>query len=210
MIKKFVCGPLENNTYILVCDDTKDSAIIDPSLGSHKPIISFLNKNNINTPPKILLTHSHWDHIADVSVLKNTLHSLVYVKKEDSDNLKKPGADGLPLFVNIEGALPDVLVKDHDTIKVGKISVEVIATPGHSPGSVCYYIKDEKILFSGDTVFKGAMGNISFPTSDANKMQLSLKKLSLLPQDTKIMPGHGDNTTILSEKKWMDDFAEYF
>jgi len=208
ILEIFPTGPYSTNSFVIACDITLKAAVIDPGVGCANKIIEFAKKKNLKIE-KILITHSHWDHMADVYELKEKTHAKVYIHKEDSMNLEKPGSDKLPVFVKIKGVKPDHFVKDKEIIKVGQLDIEVIYTPGHSPGGVCYYLKKEKILFSGDTLFKGSIGNISFPFSEPDKMWLSLKKLSKLPVDTKVFPGHGDTTTIDGEK-WLDKAKDYF
>ena len=87
--------------------------------------------------------------------------------------------------------------------------MQVLHTPGHTPGGVCYYCKEESVLFSGDTLFKGSCGNVSFPLSDRNKIIESLKKLSLLPDDTKVIPGHGETTSI-GQETWLKNPEGFF
>ena len=171
-------------------------------------IIAYLKKKNLKLEA-ILLTHSHWDHIAGVKALKEQVKAPVYVHKLDQDNLEKPGSDGLSLMYAIEGVVADHLIKDNDEIKLGTIRLKVLHTPGHTLGSVCYYAKAEKVLFSGDTLFKGSMGAIHFKTSSADKMWESLKRLSHLPLDTIVIPGHGPKTTIKKEN-WLSHAKEHF
>lgn len=207
-VHAFPSGPFETNAYIVVCPETKEAAIIDPAPESGAPILEFLQRNNLNTS-KILLTHSHWDHIADTALLKKRLQVPVYIHSMDKDNLEKPGADRLPCWIEIEGVIPDVLVKEGDHVAIGSLDFEVIHTPGHTPGGICFYCAKEGILLSGDTLFKGTIGNISFPTSTPHLMWDSLRKLAKLPPSTKVYPGHGPTTTIAAES-WLDRAEDVF
>ena len=101
------------------------------------------------------------------------------------------------------------MLEDKDKLKVGKVELQVIHTPGHTPGSICLYIPKENVLISGDTLFAGSIGNISFPTSKPKLMWESLKKLSKLTPDTKVLPGHGQSTTI-GKEKWLNKAEDYF
>ena len=196
----FPSGPLLTNAYVLSCPSTSLAAIVDPSPGSFKKITEFLTTRELN-PIAILLTHSHWDHISDVSFLKETYHIPVYIHEEDQANLVQPGADGIPCLVDIPGVVPDVLLKEGSIIRFGDTSLEVIHTPGHSAGSICFYNSTAGILVSGDTLFRGGMGNISFPTSTPHLMLASLTKLGALPDETRVFPGHGSPTTIQAEER---------
>lgn len=208
ILKNFVVGPLENNTYLIYCDSTKRGVLIDPAFGSYEKVIPFLEKEKIQLEA-ILLTHSHWDHIGNVKKIKDKTGAKLYIHKADSKNLNNPGTDKIPSFEKIEGVKEDSFLKDGDKIKVGNIEIEVIHTPGHTPGSVCYYIEKENILISGDTLFAGSMGNINSPTAVADFMWDSLKRLSKLPPKTKVYPGHGPSTTI-GKESWLANAKEIY
>ena len=197
-IQSFPSGPFSTNAYVISCSQTKEAAIIDPSPGSASLIISYLSKHQLN-PKKILLTHSHWDHIADVHELKRTYTIPVYVHLLDAPNLQHPGADQLPFWIEITGVEPDGFLEDKGQINIGDLILNVLHTPGHSPGCVCFFEPQQEILISGDTLFKGAIGNLSFPTSQPALMSSSLTKLSRLPPKTRVFPGHGSPTTIEAE-----------
>ena len=207
-IQAFPSGPFVTNAYVFSCPATSQAAIIDPAPDCSQSIIDYLTKHSL-VPTKILVTHSHWDHIADIANLKRTYQIPVYIHAFDAGNLENPGSDGLPTWLAIEGVKPDHLIVDKEIIPVGKFSFEVIETPGHTPGGVCFYCKEEKALFTGDTLFKSTIGNLSFPTARPHLMWDSLSKLAKLPPDTIIYPGHGPSTTIGAEK-WLDRAEELF
>lgn len=160
-------------------------------------------------PDKILLTHSHWDHIADVASLKKRFPIPVFIHPADAPNLQKPGSDGLPLFLRCEGVIPDMLIKDQQEIHVGNLRLTVIHTPGHSPGGVCFYESTAGILIAGDTLFQGSIGNLSLPTANPDSMWDSLDKLAVLPPATQVYPGHGPSTTIGAES-WLPEARRLF
>ncbi len=207
-IQAFPSGPFETNAYVVACPDTKQAAIVDPAPDCSSVIERYLVDNQL-TPKLILLTHSHWDHIVDTALLKKKYHLPVYVHPLDAENLKNPGSDGIPCWIAIEGVQPDHLLKEGEEIGVGQLKLKVIHTPGHTPGGVCYYIKDKQALLSGDTLFKGSIGNLSLPTSQPNLMWDSLRKLSALPPETRVFPGHGPSTSIGAES-WLARAEEYF
>lgn len=203
IIQTFPSGPFETNAIIVACQATKIGVIIDPAPESSQKIADFLAKNNLH-PEKILITHSHWDHIADIAILQSKFdfHIPVLIHEEDAGNLQNPGTDGLPCWVDFEGVKADGFLTDGEIIKIGELSFEVIHTPGHSPGGVCFYNKDRGVLIAGDTLFKGSIGNLSFPTARPKLMWSSLKRLALLPPETAVYPGHGPRTTI-GEERWL-------
>lgn len=204
----FASGPFDTNAYIAACPETKEAVIIDPAPDSAKKLEECIAQKGL-IPTEIVLTHSHWDHIADVSPLKKKYAVPVSIHAEDAPNLKNPGSDGLPCWLSFPGVVPDKLLKENDTIKVGKSSLKVIETPGHTPGGICLYSPDNGILFSGDTLFKGTIGNLSFATARPEKMWPSLAKLDALPKNTTVYPGHGPSTTIGAEH-WLPQAREYF
>lgn len=208
IIQSFPSGPFETNAYVIACPVTRQAAIIDPAPKSADSILKFLKENNL-TAEQILLTHSHWDHIADVAALKKVLPLTVAVHKRDEKNLREPGSDRLRCWVPVEGVEADRFLEEGDVLTLGQITLKVIATPGHSPGSVCFYSEGERVLFSGDTLFKGSIGNLSFPTAVPDEMWPSLDKLAALPLETRVYPGHGPSTTIESES-WLARAKEVF
>lgn len=201
-------GPFATNAYIVGCEQTKQAIIIDPSPDSAKPIANILSEKQL-TPIAIWLTHSHWDHIADTAPLKKAYRIPVMVHPEDAPNLQNPGADSLPCWLSFEGVESYTPIDEGSLLTVGNHTFTVIHTPGHTPGGVCFYCPEEHILFSGDTLFKGTIGNLSFATGRPHLMWPSLKKLSLLPADTKVYPGHGPRTTIGTES-WLSRAEETF
>ncbi len=207
-LKAFPSGPLDTNAYIVACPQTRQAAIVDPAPDSYERLIAFIQEGNL-APVAILLTHSHWDHIADVKAIKIKYSIPVSIHPLDAPNLKNPGADGLPCWLDIPGVVADRLIKEGDVIAIGNLTFKVIETPGHTPGGVCFYCSDEGILLSGDTLFKGTIGNVSFPTSRPDLMWESLRKLSLLPKGTRVYPGHGSSTTI-GDENWLSRAEEVF
>ncbi len=205
IIEKFTCGPLDTNTYVF---GEKNVVVIDPSQGSFQLISDFLQKKGLKLQ-KIILTHSHWDHIADIALFKEKTEVPVFVHPLDAPNLEEPGADGLPNLLFLEKMTPDGFLEEDQEIHIDTHTLKVIHTPGHSVGSICFYHEKEQLLFSGDTLFKGSIGNISFPTSNPEDMWNSLKKLAKLPASTRVFPGHGPDT-VLGNEEWMQNAKQIF
>lgn len=201
MIQIFRAGPLGTHCILLGCQHTKHAVIFDAPQHSLQLIIRALEKDDLKVQ-MLCLTHSHWDHIADAAKIQDHFGIPIYIHAEDSPNLQKPGADHLPLMFPIKGAKPDHFLKDEQVLQLGKIAIHVIHTPGHTPGSVCFWMPEEKLLISGDTLFQGSIGNLSFPTSRPDLMRGSLKKLAKLPPETRVIPGHGEETTI-GDEEWI-------
>ena len=208
LIKVFSSGPLDTNIYILGCPKTRQAVLIDAPLDCSDWVAEEIEKYGLSIQ-MILLTHSHWDHTADVAILKEALEVPLYVHKDDAGNVENPGSDQLPLFFPIPPAKPDGYLTDGQLITIGDLQIEVIHTPGHTPGGVCFYLAKEKTLISGDTLFQGTMGRLDLPTGNPSLMWESLKKLATLPPDILVYPGHGDSTTIGAEE-WIANAQKRF
>jgi hydroxyacylglutathione hydrolase len=206
LILPFPSGPLATNAYLVL--SAGKAAIIDPAPGCTKKVIKTIEERKL-TPDCIICTHSHWDHIAEVASLAFHYSIPVMIHAKDAYNLMEPGSDKMPGWVQVAAHVPDRLLHEGDKITIGESSWQVIHTPGHTPGGICLYCEQEKVLLSGDTLFKRSIGNISFPTSNAEDMWQSLKKLALLPKETKVFPGHGEPTTIGAES-WLDHAEQVF
>lgn len=208
ILEIFCSGPALTNCILIGCPKTREAAIVDAPFDSSDQLLDEIASLKL-TVKMILLTHSHWDHIGEVKFLKKKLKVPVYIHEDDAENLKIPGTDGLPLFQEVKGVTPDHFLKDGEKISIGQLKAEVIHTPGHSPGGVCFYFPEEGVLIAGDTLFKGTIGNLSFPTSDPDKMWDSLERLSKLPKETRVISGHGEETQI-GREKWLSNAREYF
>jgi hydroxyacylglutathione hydrolase len=209
LIQAFCSGPLDTNAYVVTCKKTNKSCLIDAPLESFQTIQEYLKKHHY-TLESLFLTHSHFDHIADVAQF--TLHYpklALWVHSEDAKNVESPGSDRIPLFFSIDAAQVTGFLEQDQEHKLGDLTFTVIHTPGHSPGSVCFYFESNQVLFSGDTLFKSSIGTLSLPTSEPDRMWTSLKKLEILPQSVKVYPGHGNPTTI-GQESWLKYAQEHF
>lgn len=208
IVTAFPSGPFGTNALVISCQNTLKALIVDPAPGSAKEILEYLNQNSL-TPTAIALTHSHLDHIGDLELLKSTLKVPVWAHHLDAPNVEQPGADGLPLFFEVTPSKVDAFLEEGQVMEVGKLRFRVIHTPGHSPGGLCFYEEQEQVLISGDTLFRGSIGNLSFPTADEEAMWDSLDKLAKLPPNTRVYPGHGEET-VLKEETWLPKAREFF
>ena len=203
-IVSFPSGALGTNAYLVICKKSNKAALIDAPEDSLIKITRECQKRSC-TLEKLIFTHSHWDHIAEASLYKIPS----YIHLEDANNLKNPGSDKLKSWLSIEGVEPTGYLKEGDIIHIGDSSWKIIHTPGHSPGGICLYCEEEQVLISGDTLFKGSLGRIDLPTSQPERMWPSLKKLSFLPKETQVFPGHGAPTTI-GEENWLANAEQIF
>jgi glyoxylase-like metal-dependent hydrolase (beta-lactamase superfamily II) len=207
-IHTFTSGPYATNSYLVTTPGNKEALLIDCPPGVTRKLIQYLQEHGMQLT-KIVLTHSHWDHIADAAQIIKQTDAPLFVHQEDAYNVIAPGSDGLPSIDAIQAVTPSKQLVDGDDVSVGSCHFKVIHTPGHSPGSICLYSEQEHLLFSGDTLFKRSIGNLSFPTSQSERMWPSLQRLSTLPIDTKVFPGHGESTTI-GHEKWLANAQEIF
>lgn len=184
---KTPCGPFDNNAYLIVCPQTKESIIIDAPLGPGE----LLEEAKGTQVKAILITHNHSDHLAGLKEMIDATGAPVEAHSED--------AAALPVS-------PSLLVKDGDTIRAGTIELKVIHTPGHTPGSVCYLVG--KHLFSGDTLFPGGPGRSRSPEALQQTIKSITEKLYPLPDDTFLLPGHGQDGILGISKEEYRVFAK--
>lgn len=194
-IKVLPLGHIKSNCYLISTE--KSAIVIDPGFNSLK-VTEFL-KTNCDKERLILLTHSHFDHIGGAYNLRNNTNTKIAIGEKDNGGLSDT-------YINLSnkfhaGLLPfsaDILLKDSEEYTVGDISFKVIHTPGHTVGSVCFLF--ENILFSGDTLFCESIGRTDFYGGNFNELERSIKKLYLLDDNTIVLSGHGEKTSILHEK----------
>lgn len=206
LLKTFPAGPFATNAYVLASEPK--ALIVDPAPGSATQIISAIEAHHLDLVG-IYLTHSHWDHIGDLATLQHKYEVPVFVHHLDRMNVELPGSDQVPMMMPIIGVKPDGFLEEGQRITLGDIAIEVIHTPGHTPGGICLWLPQEKILFSGDTLFKGSIGTLSLPTADSSSMWCSLKKLAKLPPSTVVYPGHGE-PTMIGDETWLENAQEIF
>ena len=199
ILEKLKLGSYKANCYIVGSEKSKDVIIIDP--GSESKRVKELIFENSYNPKLILLTHGHGDHIGAVGDLKQEYNIPVYIHKSDKDMLKDSSLNFTNMmFKNGISINADKLVEEGDTITIDNMKFQVIHTPGHTEGSICLIHK--KVLFSGDTLFRGSIGRTDFPGGSYDKIINSIKeKLLTLDEKTVVYPGHEDSTTIKFEKE---------
>ncbi len=202
IIKRLTVGPLQANCYVLADDDGK-AAIIDPG-GDPDEISSVIRRENL-TPVILINTHGHVDHIAANRALKDRYEVPLAIHQEDAASLTDPALNLSDLGLGrIDSPPCDRELRDGDEVIVGRLKLEVLATPGHSPGSICLLLSrpdEPDILFTGDTLFAGGVGRTDFPGGSMNQLMESIRnRLLSLPEDTIILPGHGPHSSIGEER----------
>ena len=183
-------GLYQVNCYIVSQPGRKDCCIIDPGY-EPETILDFLAEKDL-TPAAILLTHGHFDHVGGVRTLAAEYPDCrIYLCSEDL--MMPPQMTAGPLCYNI-------VYREGSQMDLAGIHWSVIATPGHTPGSVCLFAED--CMFSGDTLFRGSCGRTDLPCGSYSDLQDSLLRISRIPGDYRVFPGHGDSTTLAEEKQY--------
>ena len=199
IIKTFVEPPIDNNNYLIVDEETKNAALIDCSSIDDR-IDEEIEKQGANLK-YILLTHGHFDHIAGIRPNRFKNNPQIVRHKADLDWLDNAN-QYLPMFGRPEITIPkvDIFVEDGDIIQLGSLEIKVLHTPGHTQGGVCYLVDGN--LFSGDTIFREAVGRCDLEGGNFNQIVESIEdKIFTLPPKTVIYPGHGNITSVEWEKE---------
>lgn len=201
-VKSLVVGMVETNCYVIYNEETKEAVIVDP--GDEPKQISAKCREYGVKPVTILLTHGHFDHIMAADALKEEWGLKIYASKKEVEVLTDGNKNLMLKWYRKQYSLmPDVTLLDNEEFELIGFTWKMFVTPGHTIGSCCYYIADEDVLFSGDTLFAMSYGRVDFPTGNAMDMLASVKKLlTTLPEETMVYPGHNGPTTIAHEKKF--------
>ena len=189
-IHKLVVGPYDNNVFVLRCRATGDAVLLDAA-NEHEKLLELAQSLNVR---RVLETHGHWDHIQAVPAMREAGYE-VAVTALDAPRLKDVGYD--------------VFLDDKEVVEVGRVRLDAIHTPGHTEGSICFKVAGSPIVFSGDTLFPGGPGNATFEGGDfATIIQSIDSKLFTLPPDTIVLPGHGDDTTVGTERPHLQEWID--
>ena len=199
-----ILGLYETNCYILRRDEQiKDCLIIDAGLDCG-PLVDFLRQCKLN-PVALILTHGHIDHIAGVNALRDNFPDIkVYIHQLDAEMLEEPFSNLSAMTGAAFTTEPsDFTLQEGDIIEQAGVKLQVLHTPGHTPGGISLYSKEDGIVFSGDALFADSVGRTDFPGGSMMQLVAGIKdKLLTLPDETKVYPGHGPETTIAREKAY--------
>ena len=188
-IHKVVVGPLDNNVFVVRCRQTGEAVLLDAA-NEHERLLELCRTLNVR---RVLETHGHWDHIQAVPAVRDAGYE-VGITADD--------AAMLPSY--------DFVLEDDSVIEVGRVRLRTIATPGHTPGSMCFVVEGSPVLLSGDTLFPGGPGATKFPGSSFEAIIRSIddRLFSKLDPGTIVMPGHGDDTTIGTERPHLQEWVD--
>ncbi len=205
-ITAFSGPPSENNAYLVIDEASLEAAVIDPGLSSKK-VLDALKLAGARVT-YVLNTHGHPDHTADDAALKGATGAKLAIHECDASRLVLNAKDARPILADpVPAATADLLLKEGTEIKLGPTVLVTMHTPGHTEGSVTFYAPVERVLFSGDTVMRGTCGVTDMRGGSPAKMVNSLRRLYRdLPPDTRVLPGHGRETT-LRDETWIADLS---
>ncbi len=188
-VHRVVVGPVENNVYIVRCRSTGESLLIDAA-NEHDRLLDLCRALDVR---QVVETHGHWDHIQAVEAVRAAGIDVAVTQAD---------AGMLPSY--------DQILEDRSTLEVGRLRIATIATPGHTPGSMCFAVAGTPLLFTGDTLFPGGPGNTSFENADFATIINSIERrlFAEFGPDTLVLPGHGTGTTIGTETPHLGEWVE--
>ena len=193
--------PFDNGMYVLA-DEVADAIIIDPSRGEREAMATI--RDHGLRLLEILNTHGHQDHVFDNARLQEQTRARIAIHAADAyrlDPATRPASQLQP-----PQSVADDIIAEGPLTYLRDIAMQAIHTPGHTEGSVCFYLPKEGLLFSGDLLFAGNVGRIDLPGGDPKQMEASLARVATLPPATRVFPGHGPATTIGDELNWLRGF----
>ena len=198
-VLRYIVGPVCTNCYLLVNHKTGELLVVDP--GDQAQLIEKQIEKTGAKPVAILLTHGHFDHAGAAEELADKYQISIYAHEAERETLEDPGLNLCGMIGEHKVYHADIFVQDEEVLNLAGFSIRVFFTPGHTIGGCCYYIADEKILFSGDTLFQESVGRTDFPRGSASDLIRAIReKLMPLPDDVTVYTGHDESTLIGYER----------
>jgi glyoxylase-like metal-dependent hydrolase (beta-lactamase superfamily II) len=188
-VHKVVVGPMDNNVYVVRCKQTGDAVLVDAA-NEHEQLLELCRNLGVR---QVIETHGHWDHIQAVPAVRDAGYSV---------GVTAADAEMLPSY--------DIIIDDDTVIEIGNLRIRTVATPGHTPGSMCFAVEGTPILLSGDTLFPGGAGATKFEGGDFSTIIDSIDRrlFKAFDADTIVLPGHGDRTTIGNESPHLQEWVD--
>ena len=204
-INHYVVGQVQTNCYVVINEENKECFIIDPG-ASAKQLADRIRKDEL-TPVAVLLTHGHFDHAGAAEELAKEFDIKIYAQEAERDTLENPRKNVSWMVGASESYGADVFLKDEEIIHAAGFEIKVLHTPGHTEGGCCYYIEEEAVIFTGDTLFAQSVGRTDFPGGSMSQIVRSIQEKLLtlneagnLETDIMVYPGHNEPTTIETER----------
>ena len=201
-IVSFTLGPVQTNAYLVADSETRDAAVIDPSWDGHL-ILEAAQKRGWRIA-HLWYTHAHFDHIGGAGAIADALNPLPLVALHPNDHvLWRAGGGGALFGIDIDpGPEPTIDFTHGQILKLGSVEFEVRFTPGHTPGHCILYVASARVCFCGDLIFAGSVGRTDFPGGSWEQLEASIRtQIFTLPDDTRLLSGHGPETTVGMEKR---------
>jgi len=207
-IASWTVGPFAENPYLIACPDTGQAIFVDP--GDDGPLLWQAVLDAGVRLRAIVLTHAHLDHVGAVEFLRRRAGVPVYLHAADAPLLAAVPQQARLFGLQAAPVAPaERTLAEGDILEVGTLRFRILHTPGHSPGGVCLYSQEQRLLLAGDTLFRRGFGRTDLPGGDARVLLRSIEtQLWPLPDDTRVLPGHGGQTTI-GEERWLNPIVEY-
>ena len=204
-INCYVVGMVHTNCYIVINEETQECFVVDPG-ASGKQLAEKIRQDGL-TPVGVLLTHGHFDHVKGAKELADELGVKIYAHEAEADTLHDPQKNVSCMVGPDESYDADEFLKDNQVIHLAGFEIKVIFTPGHTAGGCCYYVAEESVIFSGDTLFAGTVGRTDLPGGSMSQIVrsvqeklMTLNEAGNLETDIMVYPGHNDPTTIETER----------
>lgn len=200
-IESYLVSEFGTNCYFVINNETKEMLVVDPG-DNASMLIDTIEREQIK-PVAILLTHGHLDHASAAEALAKEFQVKIYAHEAEKETLEDSRMNLTAAFGAAKKFRADVFVKDNEVLELIGCKIKVLFTPGHTPGGCCYYFNEQRILFSGDTLFCESVGRTDFPGGSSAALIRSIReKLLDLPDDVKVYPGHMSQTSIGTEKMY--------
>lgn len=204
-IKHYVVGPVQTNCYMVINDETKECFVIDPG-ASAKQLAEKIKQDEL-IPVAVLLTHGHFDHAGAAEEFAKIFDIKIYAHEAEKDTLQDANKNVSWMVGASESYSADIYLKDEQEFELAGLLLRVLHTPGHTEGGCCYYIPEEALVFTGDTLFAQSVGRTDFPGGSMSQIVRSiqeklmpLNKAGDIENDIMVYPGHNESTTIETER----------